>query len=159
MTERKHRTMARRRTLKAILANFLGHFTSRYADHDGYWIFGLVVTDLRATTIDLLGVGGEDAETRPLGAVIRLARAAFHDQLAKGRLDVSRVREARLDISRHEVPATGLVGNFIVDGYSLVLSARAVSDLGVVYARRVTIFVAPHDPRLERRSARLDRSG
>jgi hypothetical protein len=74
------------------------------------------------------------------------ARLTFRDQLAKGSLDASLVREARVDIVRSSASAEGLVNGSVVAGHDVVLTARAVSDLGGVYTRNATIFVAAHDP-------------
>ena len=40
--------------VKGVLDNFLGTFTSRYLDHNGYWVFGMLVGDLGELRIDLL---------------------------------------------------------------------------------------------------------
>ena len=47
-------TMAKRRAIRGVLGNFLGTFTSRYSDYDGYWLFGFLVADLKDLRIDLL---------------------------------------------------------------------------------------------------------
>ena len=39
-------SMPRRRTIKGVLDNFLGTYTSRYSDYDGYWLFGMVVGEV-----------------------------------------------------------------------------------------------------------------
>ena len=88
-------------------------------------------------------------------AAVRLARNTFREQLSKGGLDVSRGREARLHIVRPSALVEGLVNGGAVSGYEAALTARAVTDVHRVYMRTATIFVAPHDPGLERRSARV----
>ena len=42
-----------RRHLKSVLAGFLGTYTSRYSDFQGYWLFGFIVE-----VIDLMDLGG-----------------------------------------------------------------------------------------------------
>ena len=43
-----------RRIIKGVLHNFIGTYTSRYSDYDGYWLFGMVVRDVAELRIDLL---------------------------------------------------------------------------------------------------------
>jgi hypothetical protein len=145
--------MARRRSIRSVLHNFLGGFTSRYSDFDGYWIFGMLVVDLDHTAIDLLGdprdvVGGE-----PLQAAIRRARILFREQLARGQLDASVVREARLEMKRSSEPTPGMINGHVATRYEITFTARAVSDLDAVYERTRSVFVAPHDPSIEYRRA------
>jgi hypothetical protein len=46
--------MKPRRIIKGVLHNFLGTYTSRYSDYDGYWLFGMLVRDVEELSIDLL---------------------------------------------------------------------------------------------------------
>jgi hypothetical protein len=146
--------MPRRRSLRGVLRGFLGSFTSRYSDYEGYWIFGMLVMDLREATIDLLGDADGGAEPGPLSAAFRLARTLFGEQLGKGGLDPSRVREARLDMRRSSTPTRGTVNGRLAEGYEITLAVRVVTDLNGVYESTGSIFVAPHDPQAEQRSRR-----
>jgi hypothetical protein len=64
------------------------------------------------------------------------------------------VREARVTVARATIPIQGPVNGHLVSGYDTTVTVTALSDLGVVYTRTATIFVAPHDPRIELRSTR-----
>ena len=46
--------MTSRRVIPGVLHNFLGTFTSRYSDFNGYWIFGFLVEKMDSVRIDLL---------------------------------------------------------------------------------------------------------
>ena len=146
--------MARRRCLKSVVHNFLGTFASRYSDHAGYWIFGMLVADLNRHAVDLLGaeLDGKDALT----TTDLIAQRRFHEQVMKAGLAVSCIREARLELHRTERSATVFVNGLAATGYELTLTARLVSDLGRTYESTKSIFVAPHDPEIEQRSTRAD---
>jgi hypothetical protein len=146
--------MPRRRALRGVLHSFLGSFTSRYSDYEGYWIFGVLVLDLRETTIDLLGDAGGGERPGPLTAALRLARTLFGEQLGKAGLDPSRVREARLDMRRSSALTRGTVNGRLAEGYEIKLAVRVVTDLNGVYESTASIFAAPHDPQAEQRSSR-----
>ena len=149
--------MPRRRCIKGILCGFLGHFASRYSDYEGYWLFGLLITDHAETTIDLLGSTAASAGAGPLAAASRLAKVAFREQVAELGLEISRVREAHVGLVRSSTTARGHVNGRMTDGYDLTLIATAVSDLGTAYQSTTSIFVAPHNPEVEQRSARAGR--
>ena len=137
--------------MRSVLHNFLGTFTSRYSAHDGYWIFGMLVDELDHEPIDLLGAAPQD--TNAWAIARRIAQERFREQVAKGGLAISRLREARLDLRRSSAPASGLVNGHMVPGYEVTLAARATFAAGAVYERAMSMFVAPHDPALELRSA------
>lgn len=46
--------MPTQRAIRGVLGNFLGTYTSRYSEHDGYWLFGLVVAELGELEVNLL---------------------------------------------------------------------------------------------------------
>ena len=46
--------MTSRRVIPGVLHNFLGTFTSRYSDFDGYWVFGFLIESMDRVRIDLL---------------------------------------------------------------------------------------------------------
>ncbi len=72
--------MATRRTMRGVLGNFLGTYTSRYSDFDGYWLFGFLVSDLGEFRIDLLAPNPGEPNT-PLAVAVQLAAAKFDDQM------------------------------------------------------------------------------
>jgi hypothetical protein len=143
--------MARRREIKSVLHGFLGAFVSRNSDHDGYWMFGFVIADLDEQTIDLLA---GDQEEEPAAILARVARSMFRQQMEKHRLPISVLRSAQLELRRSGPFGRPAIDRYIADGWELVMTVRATTDLEKTYARETTIFVAPHEPRHERRSAR-----
>ena len=146
--------MTTRRVIKGVLHNFLGTFTSRYSDFDGYWLFGFLVEDIAGMRIDLLDDDDDRARVSPSAFTKWLAARKFAEQLAKAGLPKSWLREARLDISKSPEHRPGLVNGRSSSGYDVKFQAHAVTDLGKAYARTASIFVAPHDPKIELRSAR-----
>lgn len=146
--------MARRRRITSVLHNFLGTYTSRYSDYDGYWLFGMVVSHIDALDIDLLHGADTSLGTSPDAVVIRLAGERFAEQVEKAGLSVSCVREARLSITKSAVVKNGPVNGHVCAGHDVRFAARATSDLGRTYERAISVFVAPHNPRVEVRSTR-----
>jgi hypothetical protein len=137
-----------RRVLRGVLWNFLGTFTSRYSDHRGYWLFGFLVVDFETLDFDLLA---DPLGQRLSDATHRLAVDRFMEQLAKAGLDRSNVADARLRIVRgHQTTRRQH------EGWDVHFVALAVADSGRQFECRKTVFVAPHDPTFERRSARAD---
>src|SRR4051794_2585687 len=100
-------SVARRRSLKAILHNFLCAFASRYSDYDGYWIFGMLVGTVDVHRVNLLG--SELAADDALTTAGVIAQQRFRQQLTKSGLDGSYVREAWLEIHRSPRTATVFV--------------------------------------------------
>lgn len=144
--------MPTRNALRGVLAGFLGTFTSRYSDYDGYWLFGFLVLESEII-IDLLGDASDDASP-PLRAARELARMKFREQLGKSGLPRSTVQRASLYVERPPTPEEGLAGNWRRSGFGVRFRAIAVADNGRSYQREEVVFVAPHDPRFESRSAR-----
>ena len=146
--------MTSRRVIKGVLHNFLGTFTSRYSDFDGYWVFGLLVQGMDTESIDLLAVSAESTDATPSAFARRLAAQKFAEQIAKAGLPGSWFREARLDITKLPVSRFGVVNGRSCSGHDVRFLAHAVTDLGRIYDATLSIFVAPHDPKVELRSAR-----
>ena len=144
----------RRRTIKGALPNFLGTYTSRYSDYDGYWIFGILLGSLGELQIDLLGPVQGDPQGPAIAAAIQLARQRFREQIEKAGSSISCTRDASLKIMRLPQPETGAVNGRICAGHRVRFVARVVSDLGKTYESEKCVFVAPHDPKVELRSAR-----
>jgi hypothetical protein len=69
----------RRRNLKGVLAGFLGTYTSRYSDYQGFWLFGFIVGLPNPLEIDLLGV--QENALSPEDMAGDLARVKFREQL------------------------------------------------------------------------------
>jgi hypothetical protein len=146
--------MTSRRVIPGVLHNFLGTFASRYSDFDGYWVFGFLVEDLDTVRIDLLDEPPGSVDSTPSGFARRMAAQKFREQIAKAGLPKEWFHEAHLDISRSPESKLGFVNGRSSSGYDLRFQAHVVTDLGRAYDSTASIFVAPHDPRVESRSAR-----
>lgn len=114
----------------------------------------MLIADLNRHTVDLLAaeLDGNDALT----TTALIAQRRFREQVIKAGLAVSCIREARLELHRTQRSETVFVNGLAATGYELTLAARLVSDLGRTYESTKSIFVAPHDPGMERRSTRAD---
>jgi len=146
--------MKRLRTIGGVLHNFLGTYTSRYSDLDGYWLFGFVVSDLEELEIDLLGPTVGPMMSTPVAAAIHLAGQRFREQMEKAGLSVSCLKEATLQITKLPDSRSGFVNGRVCAGHTLQFLARAVSGSGETYESDKSVFVAPHNPRVEQRSRR-----
>ena len=144
--------MTSHRALGSVLHNFLETYSSRYSEYEGYWVFGLLVQVLREETIDLLATAA--VEATPTNFAVRLAASRFRDQVQKAGLDLARVPEARLLITRSPTARGGQVNGHARAGYEVKFVAMARSDRGRTFEREKSVFVAPHDPAVERRSGR-----
>ncbi len=145
--------MATRRIIRGVLGNFLGTYTSRYSDYDGYWLFGFLVGHLGELRIDLLAPTVSQPDS-PCGVAIRSAAAKFEDQLRKAGLGRSQVREAWLTIRKLAASFEGSVNGHPCRGHNLGFSVWVVTDGGKRYEREQVVFVAPHNPEMEWRSGR-----
>ena len=92
--------MKPRRIIKGVLHNFLGTYTSRYSDYDGYWLFGMLVRDVEELSIDLLCPSIDAASPLSAVAAIQLAAQKFREQMEKSGLSVLCAQEARLHIMK-----------------------------------------------------------
>jgi hypothetical protein len=144
-----------RRNLNGALHNFLATFTSRYSDYDGYWLFGFLLDDTDELKIDLLNSGSELPASSPLQFAANIARHRFREQLAKAGLNMSCAREAYVTITKLPETRRGLVNGHASNGHEVRCIATVITDLGKTYQGRMNIFVAPHNPEVEQRRARL----
>ena len=105
-------------------------------------------------SVDLLNC---DVDT-PVGTLetiaTRLARAKFKEQLAKAAVPLSTICEARLEIEKLPGTLKGIVNGHGCDGHLVLFRAQATTDHGKTYQSERSVFVAPHNPRVELRSAR-----
>lgn len=145
--------MVTRRAIKGILRNFLGTYTSRYSAYNGYWLFGFLVRDVVEAEFDLL-THDTHAADKPLAVAADLARVKFKDQVRKARMDLSWIRNARVRMTRLPDATTGLINGHSCSGNNVSVWADAVMDNGREYESEQLVFVAPHDARVELRSAR-----
>ena len=147
--------MARR--INGVLVNFLRTYTSRYSDFQGYWLFGFLVVDLvNELRIDLLAPS-TDRHGPALDLASRLASEKFHDQVRKGGIAPDRIRGAWPTIRRSFALAEGTVNDSACLGYRVGFRIEVLMDGRRRYEQEVQLFVAPHNPELERRRSRGDR--
>jgi hypothetical protein len=146
--------MARRRLIKGALDGFLGNLVSRYSDLNGYWLLGFLATERASLEIDLLGGAQVPGRDSPEDSFVGLARRKFDEQLGKWRVPIAWVAGARLDVIWSREVMSGFVGGTRQDGYEATFAASVKTDLGRTMARAKHVFVAPHNPRLESKSAR-----
>src|SRR5688572_4808609 len=116
--------MARRNMVLGALRNFLGTFTSRNSDADGYWIFGQVVGKAESLEIDLLqpakarsakAEGSQPTVVARLLTALRIVRPTsrtaqsqleelatrlFSEQIARAGAQLNTIQSAVLQVSR-----------------------------------------------------------
>jgi hypothetical protein len=135
-----------------VLHNFLGTYTSRYSEYNGYWLFGFLVGDLEDVQFDLL------TEVASCDGVVEVARnlavGRFAEQLCKAGLDPSLVREVSLQIERLDGQVKGRVNGNECGGFKIRFRASAGTDTGKLFECERVLFVAPHNADIELRSAR-----
>ena len=147
--------MSRRNVIKAVLVGFLGTWTSRYSEYDGYWIFGFLVPDLVDWEIELLQEPPMDGPNMgPRAFAIHRAVTAFGDQIRKVGLPISSVKQASIRVTTVEIGRPGWVNGVAVTGNVVRFDAAAVSNTGRSYSHTVSRFVCEHDPIRELRSSR-----
>ena len=142
--------MARRTALKGVLHGFLGTFTSRNNDLDGYWLFAQLVVEAAEIECDLLSPCSNSGLS---GLTCARAHETFRSQVSKARLPAAWIREARLRISK------GSASRVVVNGHStwgvgIDVTASVTTDTGRRFENSVTLAVAPHNPAIEFRSTR-----
>jgi hypothetical protein len=142
--------MATRRVIKSVLRSFLGTYTSRYTDYEGYWLFGFLVEDIGELEFDLLSQGG-NLDT-PLATAEQLAIVKFADQVRKAGLKPEWVTEARLGITKRPDAIRGSVNGRVCDGYEVYFRVSSKMDDDRHYACEQVSFVAPHNPQVEKKS-------
>jgi len=145
--------MPSRRVMRGVLNNFLSTYMSRYSTFDGYWVFGFIVNHLDKLEIDILSPSiPEKQDAR--GTAKLLVATKFMEQIRKSGLGSSCVISASVVLSKSSVMRSCIVEDSDRTGFDVTFEACAYIDLGKRYDRSDTVFVAPHDPTLERRSAR-----
>lgn len=145
--------MPRRRLINGVLEGFLGNLVSRYSDLNGYWLLGFLALQRKSLEIDLRHGNLRTADS-PEDRFAELASRKFDEQLGKWRVSPSWVTGARLDVIWSKDAVSGFVGGVRQDGYKATFTASVKTDLGRTWSSAKHIFVAPHNPRLESRSAR-----
>jgi hypothetical protein len=146
--------MASRKPMKGILQNFLGTYTSRYSDYNGYCLFGMFVSDLDELKINLLTTENIAGESKPMAIARQLAATKFSEQVNKVGLAISQVREAHLTIKKLAALKKGVVNERVTTGHEVQFLAMAVLDNGKTFESKTVEFIAPHNPEVERQSTR-----
>jgi hypothetical protein len=146
--------MPRRRLINGALDGFLGNLVSRYSDLNGYWLLGFLAVRRKSLEIDLCSRASNVGGDSPEHIFIELATRKFVEQLDKWKIPSAWVAGARLDVIWSREVASGFVGGTRQDGYEAPFAASVKTDLGRAISRAKHVFVAPHNPRLESRSAR-----
>ncbi len=147
--------MANRKVIRGVLGNFLGTYTSRYTDYEGYWLFGFIVADLSEWQINLLAPIDKSLRP-PYDAAAQIAISRFQDQVHKAGLVFTLIKDAQLAIRRLAGSSNCCVNGRPRIGHDLKFSVTTTLDNGRVYEHEMTITVAPHDPTIEGRSSRHD---
>lgn len=147
--------MKSRRIIKGVLFNFLGTYTSRYSDYDGYWLFGFLVKNIQNTRFDLMHLTEDTSDKSPIAFAKRQAAILFREQIKKADLSMTFLREAYLEIIKLPEECQGLINGHVCFGFKLKFISKATTDFGKAYEREVSIFVAPHNPKLEFQSTRV----
>lgn len=140
--------------LNGVLDNFLGTYTSRYSDYEGYWLFAIMSDNLDGLEVDLLGHRNAEDGNPHITAAHTIAVQKFREQMEKSGLREDNVREALLIVSKMPKPSTGMVNGRVCSGWMFRFVASATGATQARYKKERTIFVAPHDPTVETRSAR-----
>jgi hypothetical protein len=152
--------MASRKLMKSVLRGFLGTYTSRYTELDGYWLFGLLVESLEVMTIDLLNPVVPTATPAAVAAT-KLAADKFADQMQKAGIPSPLVGAAVLVIRKDNLGWRSFAGRpRPVSGFEVSFTVSATMDTGRVYSDRVRELVVPQTSGLFGRSgrARVDRT-
>lgn len=142
--------MSARNVLRSVLWNFLGTYMSRYSDYDGYWLFGFLVDDLDSFECDLLA--SHVNTLMPLDTAAHLATVKFADQMQKAGVEKSRLRTARLILTRLPGMTRSHVTEHERNGYNVRFRVDAETSDGKQFAKERIVFVAPHDPSIEHQS-------
>ena len=147
-----------RRRITGVLCSLLESFGSRYSDFDGYWIFGQLLRESDAFSISLLTSDASAADSRVLAKAKSIARSALRAQIQRAHIPIECVADAVLKIRKLDGDRIGSVNGHVAKGFSVSISAEAVSDFGKLYTAEKFLFVALHDPNLEHRSVRRDQN-
>lgn len=150
--------MSVRRVIRSVLWNFLGAYTSRYSDFDGYWLFGFLVGTDEPREFDLLA--SQVVTSRPEETAAFLAQVKFADQLRKAGISTAEIRTARIGMTRSPDRVRRRISTIRPspphelerDCYTVTCRAEVTLQDETVFAVERAVFVAPHDPLVECRN-------
>lgn len=112
-----------------------------------------------ALTVDLLNPSVGATGFASVAAAAHLASQKFREQMEKAGLGMPTAREAVLCIQRLSDARDELVNGRVCAGNTVRVVATVVSDSTKKYECERSVFVAPHDPKIERRSTRQQVAG
>ena len=139
------------RILRSVLAGFLGTYTGRYSEYQGFWLFGFL--ELQSPLeVNLLNKSKSTASYESIAS--DLARVKFSEQLQKHGFEVSIIRHAVLTLSSEAQAVTRMAGDFAREGFDTIFRVSVVTGTEKRLEDVKIVFVAPHDERFERRSGR-----
>lgn len=148
------------KVLKSVVNGFLGTYSSRYSDKDGYWLFGFVVESLSSAEIDLLSSSIPPTFAQPLKEATTTAQMRFREQLEKHGLRIDQLQYARLRMEhlpgKKQELTPGDSARTLRDGWDVRFVVEAIGISGKRYSANKSTFIAPHDPRKELKSRRGD---
>jgi hypothetical protein len=133
--------MPTHRAIKALLDNFLGTFSSRYSDHNGFWIFGLWVSEHDSLLIDLLSP--QSSADSVSSSMANLAKSKFADQVTKAGFCPASFSMAQVSLARSADLVDGHAGNRPARGYRVTLTAQVVGASGREYSATCSFFAEP----------------
>ncbi|HSI62782.1 MAG TPA: hypothetical protein VLE43_06675, partial [Candidatus Saccharimonadia bacterium] len=139
--------MPRRRLINGVLRGFLGTFTSRYSDYEGYWLFGFLVDAPGVIVVDLLSADDDLAPSTPVASTRAIAIRKFRDQVEKSRIPAHWIASACLELHIPKQLVAASSGSARKPTIELKVATRIKSDLGRIYMREAYLEASPHDPR------------
>jgi hypothetical protein len=140
------------RAIKGGPHSFLGAFTSRHTDIDGYWAFGILIDSLYELRVSL--IEGESTKTAVLQSTISRAQDLFADQVRKYHVPSHHVLDAHFLSRRSGAQVNGLINGHSVRGQIFLATATATMRGSKYYRCRQELFVAPNNPTIEMQSGR-----
>lgn len=146
----------RRRSIKAVLRSFLEVYIRRESDFDGYWVFGYLAHPPGSMiAFDLLSEPAiNSSPVTPIIHAKQIAARTFAERTSRMRVPIHYITEAYLEVMTPEKQRKFWAGEHWRLGHDVEIRAVAITDLGRWYEEKITLFVAPHDPKFEHRSTR-----
>ncbi len=142
--------------INGALAGFLGRFTSRNADYQGYWLIPFLLDLHEPIQIELLAyteVKGKMADDIRAVAT-RFAQITLSEQLKFVERTPAELQRASLLITSSSESEQRLAGSHVRECFPMKLKVQVKTNSGREFARDLSLFVAPFDPSLARRSTR-----
>lgn len=141
-----------RGSISSVLHGFLGRFLGRSSEWNGYWLFGFLPFDEQPFEWSILPAAQLDHST-PIAFARTLASTVLADQLSKvGR--AGELTDASLTMTVIGKETQTFERGLSRSGW-IVKAEIAATDLRKRrHVRAETLFIAPHDPAVERPSAR-----